>query len=237
MGPAATTRAHREGKPTCRPRPGTDDRRPLESDTWWAAPLRSQRNGSAAPAQCHRHLQALRPCRGARRRRLRGPRRRGRRLGRRQRRRQVDADQGDRRGPARGLGHDHDRRRAREHPQRLRRLQARDRDRLPGSRALRQPRRRREPVPGRRAAERRAGSRRAGDGATDGRAPRLARRDLAGERARGRPLGRPAPVGGDRTLAPRRPRCDARRAEPRSASCRPRRSSSWSTACASADSA
>ena len=69
--------------------------------------------------------------------------RRGRRAPRRQRRRQVDADQVPHRRPPPGRGHDRDGRTPR--PDRLpgRRPGAGHRDRLPGPRAVRQPRSRR----------------------------------------------------------------------------------------------
>ena len=87
----------------------TTSARPLIPDS--SVGLRPRRDRAPPPARTpllrrHRHLQALRRRPGARRRRLRDRRRRGRRPGRRQRRRQVDADQGDRRRPARRLGHD-----------------------------------------------------------------------------------------------------------------------------------
>ena len=101
----------------------------------------------------HRHVQALWLGRGAHGRRLRGPRRRGRRPRRRQRRGQVDAHQGDRGRPARRPRDD------RVDGERVSIRSAsdatpRDRDRLSGPRPVRQPRRRREPLPGRRDADR-----------------------------------------------------------------------------------
>ena len=102
-------------------------------------------NGPSAAAEGGE--QALRARAGAQRRRLRGASRRGGRAGRRQRRRQVHAGQ-DHRGHLlarrrrvllrRPAGDD-------QRPQGGRR--ARDRDRLPGPRAVRQPRRGGQPVP------------------------------------------------------------------------------------------
>ena len=75
-------------------------------------------------------------------------RRRGRRPRRRQRRRQVDADQGDRRASSPPTSGEYRSRASRSSvPTPAGRDRARDRDRLPGPRAVRQPRRRREPVP------------------------------------------------------------------------------------------
>ena len=110
-------------------------------------------------------------------------------------------------------------------------LPARDRDRLPGPRAGRQPRRRRQPVPRRRDAHARAraadpDARRAGDGAAHARAAAHARRRHAARRARARrpAVRRPAPVGGDRALAARRAATgDPRRADRRARRRRDRR--------------
>ena len=94
---------------------------------------------------------------------------------------------------------------------------ARDRDRLPGPRALREPRHRRQPLP-------RAGGlgrqplrpRRDGDGAEDGGTARLAGRDHDPQRPHGgrAALGWPAPGDRDRALAARRAQArPARRAD------------------------
>ena len=85
-----------------------------------------------------------------------------------------------------------------------------DRDRLPGPRAVRQPRRRREPLPRSRGARRRARddhppARRDGDGAPGPRAARQPRGDDHRRALGGRhDVRRPAPAGGDRALAARR---------------------------------
>ena len=84
---------------------------------------------------------------GADRRRLRGAVRRGDGTRRRQRRRQVDAHQVHRRHPRPRLRRDPLRGQARHDPRAEGRGQARDRGRVPGPRALRQPRRRPEHVP------------------------------------------------------------------------------------------
>ena len=122
-------------------------------------------------------------------------------------------------------------------PRPARRGRARDRGRLPGSRARRQPRRRREHVPRPGAgAPRRA--RRADDGGTLPLDARLALGDVApfGAPSGGRALGRPAPgrrrrEGGDVELEGRDPRradgrarrrADAAGARPRASPRRPR---------------
>ena len=99
---------------------------------------------------------------------------------------------------------------ARHDPQPRRLGGARHRGRLPGPRAVRQPRRRREPVPRPRARRSRARGARADgrglDGAGDAEAARVAERDDAELGARGGrdALRRPAPVDRDRALADRR---------------------------------
>ena len=103
-------------------------------------------NGDSTPRAGGRK-QAIRPGPGSGPGRLRRQRRRGGRPRRRQRRRQVDAGEDDRRDPLGGL---------RQHPLRRERSldlpapgrdRTRDRDRLPGPRSLRQPRRRRQRLP------------------------------------------------------------------------------------------
>ena len=84
---------------------------------------------------------------GAARRGLRRPRRRGDRARRRQRRRQVHPGQVHQRHLLARLGRVPLRRQAGHHPQPARRRRARHRGRLPGPRALRQPRHRPEHVP------------------------------------------------------------------------------------------
>ena len=187
-------------------------------------------------AQPARHLQAVRRCFGADRHRPRRPCRRGRGARRRQRRRQVDPRQGaGRRAPADRRHHDA----SAAQPVTLagpeRRAGARHRDRVPGSRALREPRRRRQHLPrqGTQAPRARRGV--DGDPGLDaaqravGPHPERARADRL-------PVGRPAPDGRDRPLAAARAeahhagradrgarrRPDGRGAEPDRARARPR---------------
>ena len=100
-----------------------------------------------------------------------------------------------------------------------RRGPSRDRDRLPGPRAVRQPRRGREPLPRARGNRGRgaAPARRGRHGEADRRAAREPRRDDHGRAGRGRhDVRRPAPAGGHRPLAARRAQArDARRADGR----------------------
>ena len=165
---------------------------------------------------------------GADGRRLRGLARRGRRPGRRQRRRQVDADQGDLRRPARRLRHDPFRRRGGHDPHagRLgRRSGSRPSTRTspcattstssPTCSSARRPSRRR-------------GVRRSTRSRWSARRVELLG-ELAGADAAQCPhaglvaVGRPAPVGRDRPLPARRARssCCSTSRRPRSASPRP----------------
>ena len=162
----------------------------------------------------------LGPC--AHRRRLRGAKRGSDGARRRQRRRQVDADQVRRRHPRLRPRRDRLRRQAGEHPRPEGRREARDRGRLPGSRAVRQPRRRPEHVPRPRDARPALASQRARDGAAHARDAAVALRhhDPLRPSARRLALGRPAPVGGGGEgraveLAPRHPRRADRRARRR----------------------
>ena len=115
----------------------------------------SVRPDAPAPARRQRHVQALRPGRGARRRRLRGLRRA------RSSRSSATTAPASRRSSRRSQACSPPTRatisidgKRVQHPQRDRRLQARHRDRLSGPRPVRQPRRRREPLPRRRDADR-----------------------------------------------------------------------------------
>ena len=97
--------------------------------------------------RARRREQAIRPGPGSGPGRLRRPRGRSRRPRRRQRRRQVDDGEDDRRHPRRRLRDDPLRRRAGLDLEAPGRRRPGDRDRLPGPGALRQPRRRRQPLP------------------------------------------------------------------------------------------
>ena len=184
------------------------------------------------PAGTARDRQELRSRAGAARRRLHRLPRRGDRAGRRQRRRQVDPGQVHQRHLPHRRRRVPLRRPAGEHPRPARRRRARHRGRLPGPRALRQPRHRAEHVP-------RAGARRSGI------VPRRADDGADGRRDPGRPL---ASVRSSRcgSTSPASPAASARRwrsprrcsgtaswssstsRPPRSASRRPPRCSNWS---------
>ena len=166
---------------------------------------------SATAPRARGREQALRPGAGARGRRLRGARRRGRRARRRQRRRA--SRRSSRRSPA-STRTDEGKILFEGEPGQIASpsdaVGAGDRDRLPGPRAVRQPRRGGEPVPrpgGHRLGlgDGHAAARRDRDGASLPRAARAVRghdpeRALRG----GRPVRRPAPAGRGRALAARR---------------------------------
>ena len=166
-----------------------------------------------ADARAARHLQELRLGAGADRRRLRSAHRRGDGARRRQRRRQVDADQVHRRHLHRRQRRDLLRGRAGHDPRPEGRRPPRDRGRLPGSRALRQPRRRPEHVPRPRGARLVPAAQGAGDGGADARDDEgsLGHHDPLDPPARRDALRRPAAVGRGRArrdveLAARDPR-------------------------------
>src|SRR3954468_19328971 len=144
-----------------------------------------------------RDLEVVRVSAGPHRRRFRGAQRGDHGPRRRQRRRQVDPDQVRGRHSQRGQRRDPLRREARSHQQPEGLGQARNRGRLPGPRAVRQPRRRPEHVPGPRGARLALAVEGAAHGATNGRDPQLAvRHDHPLDPPAGcLTVGRPAPVG------------------------------------------
>src|SRR5690606_26219500 len=189
-----------------------------------------------AGAHHARHREALRRRQGTHRRRLLGQRGRGRGIGRRQRRRQVDPREDPRRRACAGLRHGGVRRRAGRDPHARRCAGARHRHRLPGSRAVRQPRRRRQPV-ARARARGHGNSRRGRDGAAHlvaaagagGEDPVRAaaggipvRRAAADRRDRTLPRGRPARGHPRRADGRARRRPDGRSAQPHRAPARAR---------------
>ncbi len=179
------------------------------------------RRGNDPAPRAPRDLEELRLGPGAQRGGVRGPPGRGDGPRRGQRRRQVDPDQVRRRDAHAGQWRHRLRRRDGPHPRAEGRRQARNRGRLSGSSALRQPRRRPEHVPrprGTRLAPAAQGARDGGQDGGDDEEPRGDDDPL--DPAAGRdPLRRPASVGrrragSDVELAARDPRradCGARR--------------------------